>query len=65
MITTVFQHLFWFIAIFTRLLKDYTPFVVIAIQAYAEINQCKKAVEFAIRAFGDPQRFSPEVIELW
>lgn len=47
-----------------RLLKDYTPFVVIAIQAYAEINQCKKAVEFAIRAFGDPQRFSPEVTEL-
>ncbi|XP_068748417.1 uncharacterized protein [Montipora capricornis] len=41
-----------------------TPFVVVAVQAYAEINQWKKAVEFAYKAFGDPQNFSPAVMEL-
>lgn len=47
---------------------QWTPgkrFVIIAIQAYAEQNQCQKAVTFANQVFGYPEMFPAQVLELW
>ena len=42
-----------------------TPFVVIAIQAYAEINQSHAAVDFARKVFGNIERFPSDLLKLW
>ena len=51
--------------IFTRIHDKWTPFVAIALQAYAELNQHKTAVGFASKVFGNPEKFPPVVLELW
>jgi len=47
-----------------RIQEKKTPFVVIAVQAYAENNQYQRAVEFSRRVFGNAAKFPPVVLEL-
>ena len=50
---------------FIRIPEQRTPFVIIAVQAYAEMNQYHTAVGFASKVFGNAEKFPPEVLELW
>ena len=64
------NHTFYFPVCFSLGNRDSSeqctiPFVVIAIQAYAEINQSQAAVDFARKVFGNIERFPSEVLKLW
>ncbi|XP_022784589.1 peroxisome assembly protein 26-like [Stylophora pistillata] len=43
---------------------QWTHLAVIGIQAFAEINQCQKAVTFATKVFGQIRKFPSEALEL-